>query len=125
MAKFKKGQILKEACGCSYKILRVNKATYKVKNTADEDDAFLWDIEDMEKHISEDTALEEEMKEKPMQRFLDELKKTGVISDDFKGKLISYGYQIQEEAFSRGIKEGERRMKEAENKKQAARHLES
>ena len=52
------------------------------------------------------------MENNPMQRLLDELKKTGVISDDFKGKLISYGYQISEEAYERGIKEGERRTKE-------------
>lgn len=49
----------------------------------------------------------------PMQRFLNELNKTRVISNDFKGRLISYGYQISEEAYERGIKEGQRREKEA------------
>lgn len=47
-----------------------------------------------------------------MQRFLDELEKTAVISDKFKDKLIAYGYGISEDAYERGIKEGIRRAKE-------------
>lgn len=53
---FSAGQIVKEPCGCAWKIIKVNKKSYVVENTSDKD-SFPWDIEDMEKRTIIETVV--------------------------------------------------------------------
>ena len=51
--KFKKEDILFENCGCSWKVLRVNKKSYTVQHIAD-GDKLNWDIADCDFHCKKD-----------------------------------------------------------------------
>jgi hypothetical protein len=48
--KIKKDTILLEDCGCKYRVLKVNKKSYKVQHVSDKD-IFNWDKKDLEKHF--------------------------------------------------------------------------
>ncbi len=50
-SKFKKGDILLEACGCRWEVLRVNKKSYTLQYLTDKTN-WNWEKEDCENHLS-------------------------------------------------------------------------